>query len=37
MTITILNTKISEGENKFSDHAKYIATPEFNKFIAENL
>ena len=36
MSATILNTKISEVENKTSDHAKYIITPEFNKLTAEN-
>ena len=32
MTTTVLNTNIGEVENKFPDHAKYITTPEFNKF-----
>ena len=31
MTATVLNTKISETENKNSDNSIYIATPEFNK------
>ena len=35
---TDYNIKISELQNKVSDHNhdKYIATPEFNKLIAEN-
>ena len=36
MTTAVLNTKISEVENKILDHAKYITTPEFNKLAAEN-
>ena len=36
MTTTVLNTKISEIENKIPDHAKYITTQEFNKLTAEN-
>ena len=36
MTATALNTKISEVENKIPDHAKYIATQEFNKLTTEN-
>ena len=35
MTTTVLNTKISEVENKIPDHAKYITTQEFNKLTAE--
>ena len=35
MTTTVLNTKISEVENKIHDHAKYITTQEFNKLTAE--
>ena len=31
MTTTILNTKISEVENKIPNHDKYITTPELNK------
>ena len=27
-----LNIKIGEVEEKIPDHAKYITTPEFNKF-----
>ena len=36
MTTTVLNTKISEVENKIPDHAKYITTQEFNKLTAEH-
>ena len=36
MATTVLNTKISEVENKIPDHAKYITTPVFNKLTAEN-
>ena len=36
MTATVLNTKISEVENKIPDYAKYITTQEFNKFTAKN-
>ena len=36
MTVTILNTKVSEVENKIPNHNKYIATPEFKKLMAEN-
>ena len=32
MTTTFLNAKIGEVENEIPDHAKYIATLEFNKF-----
>ena len=32
MTATVLNTKLNEVEKKIPDHAKYITTPEFNKF-----
>ena len=35
MTTTVLNTKISEVENKIPDNSKYITTPEFNKLTAE--
>ena len=35
VTATLLNTKISEVENKFLYHDKYITTPEFNKLTAE--
>ena len=36
LTTTVLNTKISEVENKIPNHDKYITTPEFNKLTAEN-
>ena len=36
MTTAVLNTKISEVENKIPNHDKYITTPEFNKLTAEN-
>ena len=36
MTATVLNTKISDAENKIPDPAKYIITQEFNKLTAEN-
>ena len=36
VTTTVLNTKISEVENKTPNHDKYITTPEFNKLTAEN-
>ena len=36
MTATVLNTKISDTENKIPDPAKYITTQEFNKLTAEN-
>ena len=32
----LVNTKISEVENKISDHGKYITIQEFNKLTAEN-
>ena len=32
VSTTILKTNIEEVENKILDHAKYITTPEFNKF-----
>ena len=37
MTTIILNTKISEVENKIPDNSKYITTQAFNKLTAENL
>ena len=37
VTITVVNTKISEVENKVRDHAKYIATQEFNKLTSEKI
>ena len=36
MTPSVLNTKISEVENKIPDYAKYIANQELNKSTAEN-
>ena len=36
MTTTVVNTKVSEVENKIRDHAKYITTQEFIKLTAEN-
>ena len=35
MATSVFNTKISEVENKISDHNKYITTQEFNKLTAE--
>ena len=35
MTTNVLNTKISEVEDKVPNHDKYITTPEFNKLTAE--
>ena len=37
MTTTVLNTEISEVENKIPGRAKCITTQEFNKLTAENL
>ena len=31
MATTVLNTKITQVENKTPNHNKYITTPEFNK------
>ena len=36
VTTTVLNTKISEVENKIPNHDKYITTQEFNKLTAES-
>ena len=36
MTTTVLNTKISEIENKIPDSSKYITTQEFNILTVEN-
>ena len=36
MTTTVLNTKITEVENKIPDHAKYITTQQFNKLTTKN-
>ena len=35
MTTAVLNTKISQVENKIPDNSEYITTPEFN-LISEN-
>ena len=35
MDTTVLNTKISQVENKVSNHDKYITTPEYNNLTAE--
>ena len=37
VTATVLNTKISEVENKVPNHDKYITTPECNKLTEEYL
>ena len=34
-TTTILNTKIGKVGNKNPDHAKYITSPEYTKFVAK--
>ena len=36
MIATVLNTKISEVENKIPDNSKYNTSQEFNKLMAEN-
>ena len=36
MTTTVLNTNITEVENKIPDNTKYITTQEFNKLETEN-
>ena len=36
MTTTVLNTKISEDENKILNDSKYITTQQFNKLTAED-
>ena len=36
MTTTVLNTKISEVENKIPNHDRCISTPGFNKLTAQN-
>ena len=36
MTATVLNTKISEVENKVPDHDKCITNQKFNKLTTEN-
>ena len=37
MTTTVLNTNISEVENKILENSKCITTQEFNKLTAENV
>ena len=37
VTATVLNTKISEVENKIPDYAKYITTQKINKLTVENV
>ena len=36
VTTAVLNTKISEVENKIPNHDKYITTPKFNKLTADH-
>ena len=36
MTKAVLNTKISQAENKIPDHAKDITIKEFNKLTTKN-
>ena len=36
VTKTVLNTKISEVENKIPDNSKYVTTDDFNKLTAED-
>ena len=36
MTRTVLNTKISEADNKIPDNSKYVTTDDFNKLTAED-
>ena len=36
MTTTVLNTKISEIENKIPDNSKYVFIQQFNKLTVEN-
>ena len=37
MATIVLNTKITEVENKIPNHDKHITTPEFNKLTTETL
>ena len=37
VTATVLNTKISEVENKIPDYAKHITTQKINKLTVENV
>ena len=36
VTTAVLNTNISEVENKIPNYDKYITNPDFNKLTAEN-
>ena len=36
VTRTVLNTKISEADNKIPDNSKYVTTDDFNKLTAED-
>ena len=36
VTRTVLNTKISEVENKIPDNSKYVTTDDFNKLTTED-
>ena len=36
VTRTVLNTKISEADNKIPDNSKYVTTDGFNKLTAED-
>ena len=36
MTTAVLNTKISEVEDKILDNSKYVTTQEFNNLTGEN-
>ena len=36
VTTTVLNTKISEVENKIPNYEKYVTITEFNKLTAES-
>ena len=37
MTTTVLNTKITEVENKILNNSKYITTQEFNRLTTEEI
>ena len=37
MTATVLNTKVSEVENKITNHNTHVTTLEFNKLTAKIL
>ena len=36
VTRIVLNTKISEADNKIPDNSKYVTTDDFNKLTAED-